>query len=61
VVEVDKKKQKEFERTLKGVSFGLVGCVSKKREFKVFGLDGKICVKADIDTLKEAWQKPLRW
>lgn len=63
IVEVEKKKQKEFEKILKskGVTFGLIGCVSQGKEFKVYGLDRKICIHADITELKEAWQKPLRW
>ncbi|MCX5715195.1 MAG: AIR synthase-related protein, partial [Candidatus Omnitrophica bacterium] len=61
VVEVEKKDQKKFENLLKDISFGLAGCVSANKEFKVYGLDGKACVKADIADLKEAWQKPLRW
>jgi len=61
VVEVEKNKQKRFEETLKGLPFGLVGCVSKNKDFKVFGLDTKPCIKVDIAKLKEAWQRPLRW
>ncbi|MDD4894224.1 MAG: phosphoribosylformylglycinamidine synthase subunit PurL [Candidatus Omnitrophica bacterium] len=63
IVEVEKNKQKEFEKTLKskGAPFGLIGCVSDSKDFKVYGLDGKICLKADIDELRESWQKPLRW
>ncbi|MCX5697092.1 MAG: phosphoribosylformylglycinamidine synthase subunit PurL [Candidatus Omnitrophica bacterium] len=61
VVEVQKKHQHKFESLLKGIPFGLAGCVSAGKEFKVYGLDGKACVKADITELKEAWQKPLRW
>jgi len=63
IVEIDKKRQFEFEKLLKkaGVSFGLAGCVSKDRKFKVYGPDGSFCVNADIAELKEAWQKPLRW
>jgi phosphoribosylformylglycinamidine synthase len=61
IVEVEKKKQKAFEGALKGVSFGLIGCLSRKKEFKVYGIDGKACLNADIAELKEAWQKPLRW
>jgi phosphoribosylformylglycinamidine synthase len=61
IVAVAKDKQKEFEGALEGISFGLIGCVTKDRKFNAYGLDGKPCVKADIDKLKEAWQKPLRW
>jgi phosphoribosylformylglycinamidine synthase len=61
IVEVEKKKQKEFEKILKGVHFDLIGCVGQKKDFKVYGLDSKICLRANIDELREAWQKPLRW
>jgi len=61
IVEVEKKKQKAFEEILKGIPFGLMGCVSSSKVFRVYGCDGKICVKTHIDELKEAWQKPLRW
>jgi phosphoribosylformylglycinamidine synthase len=61
IVEVEKEKQKAFEKTLKNIPFGLIGCVSDGQEFKVYGLDGKPCLKADISVLKEAWQAPLRW
>ena len=61
VVEIEKDKQKDFEKAMKGVSFGLIGCVSDDEDFKVYGLDGKPCVSADINDLKEAWQRPLRW
>ncbi|MDP2043897.1 MAG: AIR synthase-related protein, partial [Candidatus Omnitrophota bacterium] len=61
VVEVERKKQKEFEKVLKGLAFGLAGCLIERNDFKIYGLDGKVCVDADINSLKEAWQKPLRW
>ena len=61
VVEVEKKKQNDFEKAMKGVALGLIGCLSKGKDFKVYGLDGKVCVRADIYDLKESWQKPLRW
>jgi len=61
VVEVDKKKQKEFEKILKGVDFGLAGCLTSGNSFKIYGLDGKICVEEDIRKLKESWQEPLKW
>ena len=61
IVEIDKKNRKAFENILKGIPFGLIGCLSDGKDFKVFGLDGKICVETDINDLKEAWQRPLRW
>ncbi len=61
IVEVEKRHQKQFERLLKGHPCGLIGCISDKKEFNIFGLDGKTCINASLKDLKEAWQKPLRW
>jgi len=61
IVEVPKGNQKKFEKIIKGLPFGLIGCVSPGKEFKVHSLNGRVCVKAGINTLKQAWQKPLSW
>jgi phosphoribosylformylglycinamidine synthase II len=61
VVEIDKKNREAFEKDLKGIPWGLIGCVTPDKDFRIFGLDGKACVEADIFELKEDWQRPLRW
>ncbi len=61
IVEVKKKNQKAFEKAISKAPFGLIGCISKGQDFKIHGLDGKICLKAKIEELKNAWQKPMRW
>ncbi|MDD5097719.1 MAG: phosphoribosylformylglycinamidine synthase subunit PurL, partial [Candidatus Omnitrophica bacterium] len=61
VVEVEKKNKEKFEKALKGKPFGLIGCLNKKEDFKVYGLDGKICIDAGIDELKNVWKEPLKW
>ncbi|MDD4938893.1 MAG: phosphoribosylformylglycinamidine synthase subunit PurL [Candidatus Omnitrophica bacterium] len=61
IVEVEKKNRGAFEKILKGVPFGLIGCLSDKKNLKVIGLDDIPCLSARIDELKESWQKPLRW
>ena len=61
IIEVPKKNQKAFEKTMKGKPLGLIGCVSEDSNFKVFGLDSKVCLEEDIEELKESWQKPLKW
>jgi phosphoribosylformylglycinamidine synthase len=61
IIEVPKENQKEFEKVMKGQPLGLIGCVSKDKEFKVFGSDGKPCLSAKIEELKESWQRTLRW
>jgi len=61
VVEVERSKQKEFQKQLKGCPFGLIGCLTDRIDFTIYGLDGNLCVSSDIFKLKEAWRAPLRW
>jgi phosphoribosylformylglycinamidine synthase len=61
IVEVAKKDQKDFEKILKGLPFGLLGCLNNSKSLKAYGLNDDLVLKADIKDLKEAWQKPLRW
>lgn len=61
IAEVEPLHQKSFERSLRGVSFALIGQVQDAPECMIYGLDQQVCVKISIDQLKQAWQKPLRW
>jgi len=61
VVEVREKDRSEFEAAMRDVAVSLLGRVSDSKAFVVKGLDGGPVVKTDIDSLKEAWQRPLRW
>ncbi|MFH1359493.1 MAG: phosphoribosylformylglycinamidine synthase subunit PurL [Candidatus Omnitrophota bacterium] len=61
VVEVAAKDRKAFERIFDTIPCGLIGCVSSKKVFTVYGLDGNVCVVSNIDSLKNAWQKTLDW
>jgi len=61
IAEVRKKDKKAFENLMKGIPAGLIGEVSKEKDFKIYGLDGKKIIDIGIDKLKEAWQKLLRW
>jgi len=61
IAEVSQDKQKDFEKTFKGISYGLIGCTQAQKKLRVHGLEGKICLEADVNSLKEAWQKPLKW
>ena len=61
IVEIAKVDKKKFESALKGLPFGLIGCVTTKPEFIVHGSDGKPCVQATLSALKRSWQSPLQW
>lgn len=60
VVEVEPQNRQAFEEIMSGLPVGLIGKVTDSTEFRIIGLDDRICIKEDIMNLKEAWQKPLR-
>lgn len=59
IVEVSPENRALFEKTLKGVPFGVVGTVSEGKTLAVKGFGGKQIVKATIGRMKKAWQKPF--
>jgi phosphoribosylformylglycinamidine synthase len=61
VVEVAKQHQKAFERVLKGLPLGLIGCTNQTGALRILGANGKPLISASLEELKDAWQKPLRW
>jgi len=61
IVEVSKENKDKFEGLIKDSSFGLIGCVSGSREFKVYGLDKKIAISSDIEKLKSSWKGTFNW
>ncbi|MDD5339124.1 MAG: phosphoribosylformylglycinamidine synthase subunit PurL [Dehalococcoidales bacterium] len=61
LVEVAPEHKSVFEKVLKGVVCADIGQVTKEKKLEITGSDGKVIVNANIDGLKEAWQKTLRW
>ncbi len=61
VVTLDPSKKKAFETLLGDAIYGEIGVVSDDEIFRIIGLDGKTIIEANIDDLKEAWQKPLKF
>jgi phosphoribosylformylglycinamidine (FGAM) synthase-like enzyme len=61
LVEVEPKKAKEFEKTMSGTSYCLIGKIKSGGNFVVKGLKNTIIIKENIAALKEAWQGTLRW
>ncbi|MCK4436465.1 phosphoribosylformylglycinamidine synthase, partial [bacterium] len=67
VVTVSAQKKDEFETLMKGNVFAHIGQVTEDGEFTVRGLNKKIknhhdiIIKADVDKLKEAYKRTLRW
>jgi phosphoribosylformylglycinamidine synthase len=61
LVEVPPCDQKEFEKAFKGISLGLIGQVKEEKILNCYGLKEELCLKADIASLKQSWQKTLGW
>ncbi len=61
VVTVNPQKAQSFEATLADCIFAQVGEVIADSKFIAIGRDGKPAIDIDMDKLKEAWQRPLRW
>ncbi|MBI5555028.1 MAG: phosphoribosylformylglycinamidine synthase subunit PurL [Elusimicrobia bacterium] len=61
IVEIEPKKAKAFEKAMLGASFCVIGKIRPDNKFIVKGLKNTIIIKEGIDTLKEAWQRTLRW
>lgn len=63
LVEVPKARKNDFEKIMKGQgdnSFAEVGKVISDKFLKVYGLDGRLVLKAGLGELKEAWQRPFK-
>jgi phosphoribosylformylglycinamidine synthase len=64
--EVPPTRAAEFEQLLAGVPCGQIGEVTETGRLEALGLprsarDKATVIDADLNELKEAWQKPLRW
>ncbi|MCX8065682.1 MAG: phosphoribosylformylglycinamidine synthase subunit PurL [Candidatus Hydrogenedentes bacterium] len=60
VVTVSPEKEKDFLNLMKGCDVFYLGEVVDNPEFVIQGTKD-ICIRTDIYTLKEAWQRTLRW
>lgn len=63
LIEVDPADRGKFERLMRrmGAACGCIGCVEASEDFVVYGLDSAECVRERVYSLKDAWQKTLRW
>ena len=60
--EVPPERADAFEALLDGVPHARIGEVTDSGRLQIVAGDsGNALVDADLKTLKEAWQKPLRW
>ena len=60
IVSVKESDYSAFEKTMKGVSFGVIGRVRKDAAFSVKGIYGTGIIKVKTDELREEWLAPFR-
>ncbi len=61
LVEIEPGNREEFEITMHGNIFAVIGSVNTSDVLRVEGLNGETIISLPLRALKESWQKPLRW
>jgi len=61
IVEVEPEKYDAFVKLMLNVPFGQIGKVTDGQKLVIKAADGTTVIDSDLDTLKQAWQKPLAW
>jgi phosphoribosylformylglycinamidine synthase len=61
IVEIEPEKFNDFAKLMLSVPFGQIGKVTKEKKLVIKNNLGKTVLDIDIDILKDAWQKPLKW
>lgn len=61
VVEIEPDKADQFTHLMAGLPVACVGLVTQDAVLHITDAGNRTVVKADMVTLKEAWQAPLRW
>jgi phosphoribosylformylglycinamidine synthase len=61
IVEVEPENYDAFAKLMLNLPFGQIGKVVEGKTLLIKGEDGKAVIKANLDSLKEAWQKTFDW
>jgi len=61
IVEIEPKNYNAFAKLMLNLPFGQIGKVTGEKMLVIRADNGNTVVEVDIDTLKEAWQKPFDW
>ena len=61
IVEVEPGNYGAFAKMMLNLPFGQVGRVTEQKMLVIKAENGKAVINLDLGTLKEAWQKPLKW
>jgi len=57
LVEVEKEKKQDFEKTLGSIPFGLIGCVAAEAKLSVYDSQSKEIIACGIQELRDCWVK----
>ncbi len=61
ILEVEPENYDVFAKLMLNLPFGQIGKVTEGKSLIIRAENGEMVIEADIDSLKEAWQKPLDW
>jgi phosphoribosylformylglycinamidine synthase len=61
IVEVEPENYDAFAKLMLNLPFGQIGKVTEEKILIIKADNGKTVIKADIDSLKRAWQKTFNW
>ncbi|MCP4610789.1 MAG: phosphoribosylformylglycinamidine synthase subunit PurL [Planctomycetes bacterium] len=61
IVEIEPNKFDAFAKMMLNLPFGQIGKVTQETMLIIKAQDGQKIIESDIDSLKQAWQKPLAW
>ncbi len=61
IVEVEPGNYDAFAKMMLNLPFGQIGKVTEEKTLVIKARDGKAVIKLDLDSLKQAWQKPFDW
>jgi phosphoribosylformylglycinamidine synthase len=59
LVEVEQKREKDFEAIMRGNSYALIGRAKAPRDFSVHGVKNKNCAEIELMRLRAAWKGTL--
>ena len=61
IVEVEPENYDGFAKLMLNLPFGQIGKVTEEKKLTIKAEGGETVIELDLDSMKEAWQKPLDW
>jgi len=61
IVEVEPENYDAFAKLMLNLPFGQIGKITEQKSLIIKAQNGKSVINLDLDSLKQAWQKPLNW